>query len=907
VNTAKQNAPTGPNSRGTSPLGVVNRSRPNEANIPQPQFTIFAERALALAEIAPVFPLIPNAKRPLLKDEHGVLDATRDKKVIAAWGRREPNANVGIAMGDGLVGLDFDAYKEDFDAARVDAWRLPPTRTVRTPRGGLHCIYRYAGALPCVNEGILAPGVCVKSTGGYLVGAGSVIDGRAYEWDDEAQPIADLPEEIAEIIRAAVAPRCAERPVRTGESFTNANRETSLAKWLPDTLARIAMGATRNDTGFWLGCQLRDDGLSYEDAEAITLDYVAEVATAGDHPYTEREALASLRQAYKRERREPARGAGGARGKARTLHAVSMVSETPGEVDDAALLEGAPDDNGNAQAMVKLYGQQFLYSPAYGWLEWVETHWRRTPEQVVQRCAIDTLLRRRLAAVRAQNEPITKTSSGAHSRVTGCVALFKAYVVEPDVGSFDADPDLLNCQNGALNLRTGELTPHDPSQRFTYCLPVAWDEHADMGPWVEFLTSSLKGGKTLAEYLQLCAGYSLTGHTREEKLFYLHGPARAGKGTTTEALLALLPRPLSVEVDFATFTAKRENDSQNFDLAELKPARLVIASESTRGQSLNAAKIKQLTGGNDVRCAFKHKDMFSYRPQFKVWLVSNWEVKADPDDDAVWGRVQVFTFPTSHLGHEDMTLKTRMKSADNLRGVLRWAVEGAKAWYAAGRLTPPEVVTEATTAHRGAQDLMLLWIEDCCTLDPEKWAPIQALMSSYTEWCRENNTEPRKSRDFAEALVNRFGCAYKREAGTGRRGYAGIAVGASFFQPKPPDRVTKESRVTEGEPASHQDLRPMGEEGVTLCDANSRQVVPREHIANFPDFAVTLRHTPDCVTSPNELPFASHPLEQCPMREDGQRHDFVRNNRGAHYRLCKYCQAIEQNPALGAYQPPAGA
>ena len=191
------------------------------------------------------------------------------------------------------------------------------------------------------------------------------------------------------------------------------------------------------------------------------------------------------------------------------------------------------------------------------------------------------------------------------------------------------------------------------------------------------------GGPAVIDYLQMAVGYSLTGHTSEECLWYVFGPSRSGKGIFTEVMLALLGSPLAIEVDFATFTAKREGDTQNFDLAPLKPTRLVITSKSNRYEVLNAGKIKQLTGGNYVRAAYKHRDLFTYRPQFKAWLVSNQPVNADVDDDALWYRVKVLEFPNGHAGQEDKTLKPRMKAADTLRGVLRWAVEGAKRWYAA--------------------------------------------------------------------------------------------------------------------------------------------------------------------------------------------------------------------------------
>jgi putative DNA primase/helicase len=89
----------------------------------------------------------------------------------------------------------------------------------------------------------------------------------------------------------------------------------------------------------------------------------------------------------------------------------------------------------------------------------------------------------------------------------------------------------------------------------------------------------------IVPYLQEALGYSISGHTSEECLFYIFGPPRSGKGTLSETFLSIFPRPIVSEVDFNSFTAKREADTQNFDLAPLKPARIVFASESNKFQS----------------------------------------------------------------------------------------------------------------------------------------------------------------------------------------------------------------------------------------------------------------------------------------------------------------------------------
>jgi putative DNA primase/helicase len=183
---------------------------------------------------------------------------------------------------------------------------------------------------------------------------------------------------------------------------------------------------------------------------------------------------------------------------------------------------------------------------------------------------------------------------------------------------------------------------------------VEYDASADCSLWLDFLRQVVtEDAPEVITFLQEAVGYALTGHTKEEKLLYLHGPTRSGKGTFTETLLVLFGHSLSSEVDFNTFTRDRSTDANNFDLAPLKPARLVVASESSQYERLNEAKVKQLTGGNYIRCAFKYGSHFTYRPQAKIVLVSNHEIKADPIDDALWGRIVRVEFPYSYLGRED--------------------------------------------------------------------------------------------------------------------------------------------------------------------------------------------------------------------------------------------------------------
>lgn len=423
-----------------------------------------------------------------------------------------------------------------------------------------------------------------------------------------------------------------------------------------------------------------------------------------------------------------------------------------------------------------------LYSESLGWLHYTGTHWTaEAAEAAVDRAVVSTLIRRIEAASQSgdldQYDKLRKFCLPNKSRVEGAKHLLSSLVhVLP--AEFDCEPDLLNCRNGVLDLRSGELSPHSPMQRFMHCTTVDYKPAADQSVWLRWLSETVSDTSTAA-WLQMAVGYSLTGHTREEVLIYLFGPPRSGKGVFTETLLALLGSPLAKEINFSTFTAQRAGDSQNFDLAPLKPCRLVAASESNAYERFNEAKVKSLTGGNEVYCAFKHKTHFNYKPQFKVWLSSNQPVNADPDDDAVWGRVRLIEFPNSHLGTEDKLLKARLRTTAVLEGVLAWAVQGAMRWNALDSrgLGEPASSLALKQVQREVLDAIGMWIDERCSIGHQFFTAAGDLYANYEQWCRSNGVECKRQKGFTMAL-QRKGYRYDRQRVGEKivRGFFGLRV-----------------------------------------------------------------------------------------------------------------------------------
>lgn len=458
-------------------------------------------------------------------------------------------------------------------------------------------------------------------------------------------------------------------------------------------------------------------------------------------------------------------------------HTYSNGTPRPDDVSHM-LLEQPIHDHANAEVVNALYPGRFAFCNELGWMRYADTHWEtQNAEFEANRCITRALIRRRMAAVEAEREDIVKGTVPNESRKNAVKGMFRD-MVAVTLNEFDKDPNVLNCANGVIDLRTGNLIAHGPSNRFTYCVQTPYLPTADTDFWLSFLQNGVGHYGEIGDWLQMAAGYSITGLTREECMFYVEGPTRSGKGTFAQALLTLLGSPLARGVDFSTFTRARDGDSQNFDLAPLRPARFISASESGRYAALNEAVVKNITGNDPITAAFKHRDMFTYTPQFKIWLFSNHPVKGDVDDDAFWGRLRVIRFPNSHLGNEDKTLKWRMSSPEILPGILAWAVEGARRWYAAKQgMTTPFAVHSATQQHRIDLDHIQQWLEECTVPGSEEAVTVPNLYKSYESWCEDNGHTPKKAVAFGRALVAKgFEQCQKRIGGKPHRAYRGLIL-----------------------------------------------------------------------------------------------------------------------------------
>jgi putative DNA primase/helicase len=347
--------------------------------------------------------------------------------------------------------------------------------------------------------------------------------------------------------------------------------------------------------------------------------------------------------------------------------------------------------------------------------------------------------------------------------------------------ALDADPWLLNVQNGTLDLRTGVLRPARRDDFMTKTAAVDYRADASCPEFERLLNRLFENVPAVRAYLQKIFGYSLTGETSEQCFFIFYGTGSNGKSTVLRAILDLLG-DYGVTTRPETFLVKRGEGIPN-DVAALAGARLVVALESEQNKQLAEGLMKGMTGGDKISARKLHKEFFTFAPQFKLFIGTNHKPTIKGTDHAMWRRVRAVPF-TAVIpdGEQDKRLSEKLRA--EFTGILKWLLQGCLAWQREGLGPPPEVRT-ATDAYREEQDVLGVFIEECCTVGTTDTCTKKELYARYEDWCDESGERYALTmRNFGKALRER-GIADAIVASV--KGWRGIGV--MFETSRPYDRL----------------------------------------------------------------------------------------------------------------------
>ena len=400
------------------------------------------------------------------------------------------------------------------------------------------------------------------------------------------------------------------------------------------------------------------------------------------------------------------------------------------------------------------------------WHEWTGAAWVPNRVQVAFHWA-RTLARELCANETAKTRFIVSKTSFSAGVERFCRA-DPVFAVTAE--TWDSDPWLLGTPGGTVDLRKGDVRPARQDERITRLTAVTPIVSPDCPTWLRFLDEATGNDAALIRFLRQWCGYALTGLTREHALVFVYGPGGNGKSVFLNVLTGILGAYAKTAA-MDTFTASK-GDKHPTDMAMLRGARLVTASETEEDRAWAEARIKSLTGGDPVTARFMRQDFFTFVPTFKLTIVGNHQPMLRSVDDAARRRFNIIPF-IRKPEQPDRRLEDKLRA--EWPAILRWMIEGCLDWQANG-LVRPESVTEATDAYFAEQDLMAQWLAEKCDVrqgDPNVWDRTTDLFESWSSYAKAAGDTPGTVKAFGPAMRRK---GFPQHRTKHARGFSGLRL-----------------------------------------------------------------------------------------------------------------------------------
>jgi len=659
-----------------------------------------------------VFPCSPHTKQPLTK--RGFTEATTDVEAIKAWWAKNPNAIVGSPTGKItnrlVIDTDSDRAEEELRilAEQNDAAWPPVTFTVKT-HDGKHFYFNYPtkGEIGCSNRS-LPHHVDVRGQGGYVILPPCPHpEGGFYTIIDPARK-ADLPDWLLKLLLGMSA----GQRIAVGEA-------TPLWAWkryhrMVAELRRAKPGDRNNryNDAVWWASRLRGHPLLDERSTRQELTQVARGLQL-----SENEIYATWSSAWHA-------------GQEQAIKILKVQQCT---------------DLGNVDRFVLRQGKTVRFVPAYGdrggWHIWNGHRWASDGRRRVQKLAQETVRAIHLEAAAVEDDDIRKRlsrwamESEEARRLRAMLEQSNPHLsVEP--WELDADLELLNLENSTLDLRTGRVRDQHPEDLITRTLPVSFDPQATCPSFEDHLKLVLPDDE-VRSYFQEMIAYHFSGSTGEQCIHILHGDGENGKSTTVD-LFRNLAGDYGWPAPRALFAGGYQ-DIAPHQVADLHGRRFVTCSEFRSGDVLRVEVMKALTGGEstELNGCFKYGRAFSFRPQAKFVLDSNYLLEVDSPDLGTWRRIRLIAFDQTISGKVKKDLHFDKKLWAERSGILNWFITGLQRWNARGRvLDVPEAILKASRRYEKEQDRLEQFIAAETVKNDNASIELAHFTAAFQEWIK---------------------------------------------------------------------------------------------------------------------------------------------------------------------------
>lgn len=452
-------------------------------------------------------------------------------------------------------------------------------------------------------------------------------------------------------------------------------------------------------------------------------------------------------------------------------------------------------DMGNAERFHDRSGPDFRFTTAKGWLGWDKARWAvldqdKDNDPAELRAAVFGTVRAIQDegwAVRTTGRPDDGVTHGLDDEVyedkkprrrsyalmdwgrksesagkIGCIAnLAKRWQTVP-IEQFDCEHLAINVLNGTLRFSVEmddagrkrasvRLEPHRRDDLNTKLCPVAYVADAPCPVYDDFI-SWAHPDEGMRRYLRQVVGYSLTGHTGEQLLWFHYGRGANGKSTAFD-IWAEVAGDYAGTIGIETFLdqgIKKRGEQASPDLARLGGVRFLRSSEPERGARLNEALVKAATGGEPMAVRALHRGFFDLRPLFKLHIAGNYRPDIPGTDEGIWRRMKLVPWDQHRAAHErDRTLPDKLRK--EAEGVLRWMIDGVIDWLENG-LVEPGAVSAATAQYREDSDPLARFLKMCVEDDAKGRVQSSELHAVFAAWAKAAGEKEWTQVGFSKAM-----------------------------------------------------------------------------------------------------------------------------------------------------------
>jgi putative DNA primase/helicase len=374
----------------------------------------------------------------------------------------------------------------------------------------------------------------------------------------------------------------------------------------------------------------------------------------------------------------------------------------------------------------------------------------------------------------------------ADKRRTACLKF--AHTIDAPLAikgeEFDCRPMLFPCANGVIDLEKGTIKPGRPSDHLSLASPIAFRSIDEPCPlWEKSLLEIFGGNADLVAYLQRLFGYAMTGLVSQKVFPVLYGKTGWNGRSLIVETVSYVMGELAGSIPAEMLLSQKYSKSSSGpspDIMSLKGIRMAFASEIDEGQRFSASKIKWLTGKDELVGRSPHdKYPTRFAPTHKLFLMTNTQPQAPPNDKAFWERLHLIPFLISFVDRDPQEAHERRAILDLDRqvleeapGILAWLVRGCLLWQRDG-LKPPREITDATEQYRRNEDLLADFIDECCLREPGAKEKSSLLYNRFIDWYHENVGEKQPTGTwFGKQLSQK----YEKHKSEGCVMYHGIAL-----------------------------------------------------------------------------------------------------------------------------------